>query len=275
MVRIVNIDAFSGKEIIGRKMDLQLCYIEENLFPKIFASYEERPYGILFYSTDNPDSYDSNHAVIYRDRITDLKAVLEEIREFYTSKGLKTIIYQSETDNGWFGEIKDELAAAGYKSWTEEERYMLPLAENAIVPNPELEVRQLDKWDDSLTQIFLEAEEPWEILVAKKSMDNPTEWMFVAYYKGEPIGLTYGHCTDKVCRGDYILVSKKHRNIGAGRALFYNVVEWTKANGIDNFYLWPADPFSDNTPERIYTEGGFRFVELRLAGRAVYEGIKE
>ena len=38
-------------------MKLTECYLEEDLFPKIFADYEERPYGILFYSTNNKDSY--------------------------------------------------------------------------------------------------------------------------------------------------------------------------------------------------------------------------
>ena len=38
---------------------------EEIDFPKRFASYEEKKYGILFYMTDNKDSYDGNHACIY------------------------------------------------------------------------------------------------------------------------------------------------------------------------------------------------------------------
>ena len=251
--------------------DLKQCYLEEDMFPKMFAPYEERPYGVLFCNPMNRDSYDSNHAVIYRDKISDLKAVLEDITEYYRERGQTPIIYQSMLDDGWFEDIKEELAKAGYRSWGEPQKYMLPLAENMIRPNPEIEVRKLDRWDDSLMQVFLEAEEPWEIEVAKTEAGNPDVWFFAAYLKGKPIGVTYGHCTDKVCRGDYILVSKKNRRIGAGRALFCKVVEWTKANGIDNFYLWP----DGESPERIYTEGGFRFVELRTAERAVYEGIEK
>ncbi len=58
---------------------LQDCYVEEDLFPMIFTEYEERDYGILFYNTKNKDSYDSNHAVIYKDRIHDLPLVLKDI----------------------------------------------------------------------------------------------------------------------------------------------------------------------------------------------------
>ena len=249
-------------------VDLKVCYEEEDLFPKIFTLFEERPYGVLFYNPDNRDSFDSNHAVIYKEKITDLKATLEDVVSFYKEKGLRPIIYQSMLDDAWFEDIKDELTAAGFKSWGETQRYMLPLGENKIVPNPAIKVRKIEKWDDSVTNVFLEAEEPWEVAVAKKSMDNPNQWMFAAYLGDKPIGLLYGHVNEKVCRGDYLLVSKKHRGIGAGRALFYAFTEWVKESGIENTYIWP----DGDTPARIYLEGGYRFVEDRTAGRAVYEG---
>ena len=61
-------------------MNLKDCYIEEDLFPKIFTKFEERDYGILFYNTENKDSFDSNHAVIYRERIQNLQAVLLKVK---------------------------------------------------------------------------------------------------------------------------------------------------------------------------------------------------
>ena len=88
-------------------MNLQDCYIEEDLFPKIFAKFEERDYGILFYNTENKDSFDSNHAVIYRERIQNLQAVLSDIADFYKAKGSRPIIYQSMLDNIQYGEPRD------------------------------------------------------------------------------------------------------------------------------------------------------------------------
>ena len=248
-------------------MDLKNGYLEEDLFSKMFTNFEERPYGILFYNEENRDSYDSNHAVIYKDRTDDLNAVLSDIIDFYTSKNLRPIIYQSMLDDGWFEEISDELTAAGFKNWTELQEYMLPTGENKIVPNPELEVLKIETWDDELKTVFLEAEDPWEIDVARTSLDDPGSWMFAARENGKTIGLLYGHISDIACRGDYLLVSKKHRRIGAGRALFHAYVEWCKQKGIDNAYLWP----DGETPKRIYQEGGYELVEIRKAGRAVYE----
>ena len=100
-------------------MNLRDGYLEEDLFPKLFTNYEERSYGILFYNEENRDSYDSNHAVIYKDKIDDLGNVLADVIQFYRSKNLRPIIYQSMLDDGWFEEIENDLARAGFKSWTE------------------------------------------------------------------------------------------------------------------------------------------------------------
>ena len=247
-------------------MELNNAYLEEDLFPKLFADYEDRPYGILFYNEENKDSFDSNHAVIYKDKIDDLHAVLSDVILFYKSKGMRPIIYQSVLDDGWFEEINDELTEAGFDSWIELQEYMLPAGENKIIPNPDIEIVKITKWSDELETVFLEAEEPWEIKVAKASVSNPGSWMFGARINGKIVGLLYGHLSDRACRIDYLIVSKKHRGIGTGRALFSAYVEWSKQNGISNSYLWPAG----ETPKRLYEEGGYEIVAVRKAGRAFY-----
>ena len=246
-------------------MNMHDCYIEEDLFPKIFTDHEEKEYGILFYNTGNKDSYDSNHAVIYKDKIHDLRYVLSDIIGFYKDKGIRPIIYQSMQDDNWFDEIQEELSAAGFKSWIEDQEYMLQTAENMIIPDPDIKVRKVSVWNDEIENVFSEAEEPWEIRVAEKTLDYPEAWMFAAYLNGKTVGLLYGHISERACRVDYLIVSKKHRQKGVGRALFYNYVEWCKNNSIDNVYIWP----DGETPKRIYEEGGYRVVEVRKAGRAV------
>jgi GNAT superfamily N-acetyltransferase len=168
-------------------------------------------------------------------------------------------------DDNWFGNIKDDLTAAGFRSWVEDQEYMLPAGKNLITPNPEVEVCKVTKWNDELEKVFREAEEPWEIKVARKTLEHPKSWMFAAYLDDKPVGLLYGHISERACRVDYLLVSKKHRKAGVGRALFYNYVEWCRQNGIDNVYIWP----DGETPKRIYEEGGYRVVRVRKAGCAV------
>ena len=82
-------------------MDLRNYYIEEDLFPSLFTNCLERPYGVLFYNPDNKDSFDSNHAVIYKDKIDNLGEVLKDISEFYKCKGPAVLIiflFQKSTE---------------------------------------------------------------------------------------------------------------------------------------------------------------------------------
>ena len=244
-------------------------YREEDLFPREFTGMTERPWGILFHNEANRDSYDSNHALICRDRVTDLPAVLQEITEFYLSRGLHPVIYQSIMDEGWFGGIGPQLSAAGYRSWLEMQTYMALTAENAIVPDPAIDVRQEPVWRDEFgTHIFEAAGEPWEIPVVRRQMENAGICCFVARMDGRPVGMIYGHVNgENVCRIDYLLTATAFRGRGVGRALTHAFVEHVKRTGVD-CVLWP----DGDTPRRIYEEAGFRFVETCFAGRASWRG---
>jgi len=238
------------------------------LFPREFADCEEREYGMLFYDETNKDSYDSNHAVIYQNRIKDLNAVLKDITEFYHGKGMSPVLYQAMNDEGFFVEQTEVFARHGFRIWEEEQHFMVPMEENRLVTNPEISVKRVKTWDERFaSEIFEKAEEPWEIGVAKKMIQNPNTRFFVAYYQRQPVGMTYVHVRSGVCRYDYILVSKEHRRIGVGRALMNALVEYCKEQRIENCYLWPAG----EEAQRIYLEAGFRTVAVKMAGRAALE----
>lgn len=250
-------------------MNLEKIFLEEDLFPREFVNCATREYGMLFYDDANKDSYDSNHAVIYQNRIKDLNVVLQDITAFYQSRGMSPILYQAISDEGFFVEQADVFAKNGFRVWEEEQRFMVPAEENGLVTNPEISVKRVTAWEESFaTEIFEKAEEPWEISVAKKMIQNPNTIFFVAYYKNLPVGMTYAHERDGVCRYDYILVSKEYRRIGVARALMNALVEYCKSQNIENCSLWPAG----ESAERIYLEAGFRTAAVKRAGRAAMEG---
>ncbi len=249
-------------------MNLQKIYSEEDFFPREITSYEEREYGLLFYNEENKDSYDSNHALIFRDKIMDLDAVLDEIVEFYRKKGIAPNIYQSICDDGYLEENKQILAAHGFNSWSEPQKFMVLCEPNTIVPNPEITVRRVMEWDDEYAaEIFEKAGEPWEIGVAKNALNRTNTLFFVAYSEGKPVGMMHAHVTDGVCRVDYLLVAAEHRKKGTGRTLTHSFAEYCRANGIENCFLWP----SGETAEKIYYEAGFRTVAVKKAGRASFK----
>ena len=244
-------------------MNMHPFYREEDLFPREFTNLTPRPWGILYHNGDNPDSYDSNHALIFRDKVENLPAVLREIADFYLSRGGRPIIYQSILDDGWFGEIEAELSAAGFRSWQEEQHWMLLQEDSAITARAD--VRRVTCWTDDLAlHLYQAAGEPWEIAVAKRQLANPNTLYFAAYEDGKPVGAIYGHVNDEgICRIDYLLVATAHRGKGLGRALTHYFVTHCRENGIP-CALWP----DGDTPRRIYEEAGFRFVRTLLAGRA-------
>lgn len=251
-------------------MNIDKIFKEEDLFPREFANFEAREYGILFYDENNKDSYDSNHAVIFKEKISDLDEVLGDIVTFYESKEQSPIVYQATADEGYFAEHAAVFVKHGFKTWEEDIRIMVPVEENKLVTNPEITVKRVSGWEDSFAlEIFEKAGEPWEIGVAKRMIKNPNTMFFVAYYKEQPVGMTYVHVRSGVCRYDYILVSKEYRGIGVGRALMNALVEYCKEQQIENCYLWPAD----DSAQRIYLEAGFRTVKVVKAGRAVLEVV--
>lgn len=248
-------------------MDLEKIYREEDLFPREFTTYAEREYGLLFYNDKNKLSYDSNHAIIFKNKVNNIPEVLEDITKFYQRKGIKPTIYQSISDEGYFESIREELAAYGYDVYGEENRYMVFLEECKILPNPLIEVRKIEKWEDTFRRnIFEAAGEPWESDVAKTAFEKDNTLFFVAYIEGCPVGMTHAHRTDGVCRVDYLLVATEHRKKGAGRAIIKTFADYCKENKIENCFLWP----DGDSAERIYYEAGFRLVEVKMAGRACY-----
>lgn len=99
---------------------------EEIDFPKRFASYEEKKYGILFYMVDNKDSYDGNHACIYPDKIIDLGAALDDITAFYKKLGIRASIYHP-FEKDYFKNNIATLKAHGYTYTAEDDHRVMPL----------------------------------------------------------------------------------------------------------------------------------------------------
>lgn len=114
-----------------------------------------------------------------------MNKVLDDIVKFYIEKGMKPVIYQSISDEGYFEDIKSILSVYGSESWSESQRHMVLSERNEITPNTAITVRKISEWQEQYgTEIFEKAEEPWEIPVAKKSLDNSNTLFFAAYYKG-------------------------------------------------------------------------------------------
>jgi|GEM_PF-290552 len=227
---------------------------EEIDFPKRFASYEEKEYGILFYMADNKDSYDGNHACIYPDRITDLGAVLDDITEFYNKLGIKVSIYHP-FEKDYFSKNLETLKTHGYTYTAEDDhRVMLLTAENSIVAPKRLDIRVLNEWDERIaTDILIPSGETWEIEVTKKRTKQDGTYLFVGYLDGKAVVYSDIHKSEHGnTRFDYIVTAKEHRGNGYASELLSFMVEYCKENEFPMCWQW-AGP-----SEHICYKAGFR-----------------
>ncbi len=228
---------------------------EEIEFPKLFATYEEREYGILFYMADNRDSYDGNHACIYPEKITDLGAVLDEIKAFYKGFGWYTSIFHPFSDRDYFQNNLETLKAHGYTYTAEDDhRVMLLTAENSIVTPKRLDIRILNEWDERVaTDILIPSGEPWEVEVTKRRIEKANTFLFVGYLDGKAVVYSDIHISEHGnTRFDYIVTSKEHRGNGYASELLSFMVEYCKENKFPMCWQW-AGP-----SENICYKAGFR-----------------
>lgn len=238
---------------------------EEIDFPKRFASYEEREYGILYYMKDNKDSYDGNHACIYPERISDLGFVLDDIRDFYARLGIPASIYHPYVKN-YFNDNKDLLDSHGYVHESKpDHRVMLLTAENNIQKTSRLKIDVCTEWDERVANdILIPSGEPWEIDVTKKRLQQDGTFLFVGSINGNAVVYTDIHISDHGnTRFDYIVTSKDHRGKGYASELLSFVVEYCKENRFPMCWQW-AGP-----SERICYQAGFREAFTMEAGYAI------
>ena len=229
---------------------------EENEFPKRFASYVEKDYGILFYMENNKDSYDGNHACIYPDKINDLGAVLDDIAAFYGKMGMQASIYHPFVSD-YFKDNEAILNAHGFSYTPEEDhRVMVLTGENQIDTPKRLDIRLLREWDERIaTDILIPSGEPWEVEVTRKRMEQEGSYLFVGYLEDKAVVYTDFHKSDYGnTRFDYIVTAKEHRGKGYAGELLSFVVEYCKKGEFPICWQW-AGP-----SEHICYRAGFREV---------------
>ncbi|MFT3951913.1 MAG: hypothetical protein QM689_08230 [Oscillospiraceae bacterium] len=249
-------------------MNIQTAILrEESEFPKRFAAWEETEYGLLFYMDDNHDSYDGNHAFLFPENITDLGAVLDDIRGFYLRRGITPVIYHPHQQD-YFNLHKETLAQHGF-SFTPEEphRVMILSAENRIQTDKRLDIRLLTEWDERIAaDILLPGGEPWEIAPAKQMMKAPGSFLYAGYLGETAMVYTNIHSSPYGnTRFDYIVTAKAHRGMGYASELLSFVVDDCKRKELPVCWQW-AGP-----SEHITYRAGFRESFSIPAGYAKFD----
>ena len=247
----------------------------EYIFPKSFSNLQETYYGMLFYNKDNPDSHDSNHAIISKyDENTDFDGIIKEIKEFYLSKNLSPRIY-SNLIPGQLEKIKDCLIKHGFEFENYDNFYLIHTADCKINEPHTLNIRRINQGDD-LSFIFkifavLEnrsggADRVYKIV--KKRLHLPEYNMFVGYLEdGTPVTTAAIEYINGVALVDEVETAEEYRGKGYARQLTRFWVDWHYKNHKDCLlYLMYNNP----TAGRIYREAGFTDFDWKFESWSTY-----
>jgi len=249
----------------GFKMDIkrirEQILKEEMEFPKAFTFYEERDYGILYYNAENQESGDSNHSVIYPEKITDLRYVLNDIANFYESKNIYpyAYIYHPFVEDYFIDNAKI-LKECGYAFTIEPDiPIMLLTGENKINIPERLAIRRIENWDKNIENDVLTcvANKKHFTTVIKNSMGSRGEnnYLFIGYIENEAVSLLAFHVSRHgVTCFDEMGTAEKHKNKGYAREMNRYAADFVRKHNLPTAYQWPAH----KTSERITTEAGFR-----------------
>lgn len=238
-------------------------------FPKVFSQYIRKKYGLLFYNENNKYSHDSNHAILYADKLDNLDAALDEISMFYLQKGITPRIYHPYI-NSFLDKNMQCFENHGYKiEMYNNCEYMLLTGENKISVPKRLIIKRLKKWDDRIaSQIFLPNHKEYAIDVIKKSIENENYHLFVGFLNNIAVTVASLYYSEYHCiRLDDVETAINYRNNGYSRELIKSLIEYHKKSSDASFYLWSENPIA----QKIYTEAGFSLMPIQYeAWSAVY-----
>ena len=238
----------------------------EYFFPKIFADMEERDFGVVFYNTANPDSHDSNHAVIFRH--DDYESTLREIKGFYSSKKLTPRIYSS-LEEGQLKSMQPFLVRSGYKVEDYgKQDYLVYNGKSAITEPYTLDFHRYRAGDDlSVFAQLVEAEAVARTQrVISRRATTPNYYLYIGYTDSNPaVMASFQLDEDMTARMDEVETAEAHRGKGYARQIARHLTDVFEKQGGKLFFTWAAN----DTAQRIYLQGGFE-VKYKLPAWSAY-----
>jgi len=248
---------------------IEMILIEEAEYPSdTFADCYRGDGYTAFYFDRCKDLHEGNHAIIYPERITDLRKVLNEVREFYAVKQKGAAIFHPLADEyyHYFEENREIIESCGYEiTLNDDYRFQTLTGENTIKRNGSLDIRL--GWDDRIeTDIILPSGEYWELESTKEFASRKDNFTFTGYVGEKAVVYSIIHKSRRFdcVRFDYILCAKDERGKGYGSELISFIADFCRENRFNNCFDW-AGP-----SENIVRRAGFCDVFTARSGRINY-----
>ncbi len=233
-------------------IDMARIFRAEVALYSALADVEERPWGFLFYNTDNPSHYDANHAMIL-DWGGDLEAIADEVSAFYRGKGLVPRFY------GTFG--ADEVARLGpillqrgFQFVHEPIQLLIQRNPSRVQPNPELAIRRVTRMEPAIVEL-VQAEEPdeWAVKGIARALRSPNVHLLVGYLGEVAVTMALLVLMSGASTVNEVRTHPAHRGRGYARTLMHHLVAYHRSLSPNLLYLLANNP----TAIRVYQDAGF------------------
>jgi ribosomal protein S18 acetylase RimI-like enzyme len=219
----------------------------ESNFPRSFADVEKKGY------TENPTSYDSNHAVILTGK--DLNYIVGDIEKFYSEKKLIPRIYSSLKD-GKLSTLKPYLIKHGFTISTEDKHtYLVHKYKNRIDVPSNLAFKRVFRLNNSIIRM-LESQNVERItILMKRHLKKDKFHLLIGCLDDEtPVTMaSIEYNDDGIARIDNVLTSINYRGRGYARQITQYFVDYHYQHTNNIMYLNSENP----TAIRIYKKAGF------------------
>jgi len=226
--------------------------------PRTFALWRETNWGLLYYAPYNPNSHDSNHAVVL-DPDADLDDLLEEVIAFYRGLGISPRVYPTFVEGEW-ERMAPALARHGFQMMPEEPTVaMLHDGETYHPPaDVGMDVRRVRKVDSSLLRLIHAKEhQEWTEGVIRRRVQREDQHLFVGYVQGEAVTMAVLGDADVLAHVDHVLTAPAHRRKGYNLNLMRHLVRCHRDRSDKPLYLFSDNPAAVRNYERV----GFRTLD--------------
>jgi len=240
----------------------------EMRFQREFALWRETAWGVLYYAPYNPQSHDSNHAVILNTG-ADVESALDEITAFYRGLGISPRVYSSLREGEW-ERLVPALRRRGFQFMPDDAELICMLYDEHTYDPPAatgLEIRRVREVDDNLLRlIHSEERREWTEGVIRRQVQNDDVHVLVGYAGGEAVTIALLCETDVLARVDEVQTAPTHRCRGYNLAVMRHLVRLHRELSAKPLYL-----FSDNPAAvRNYQRCGFRILGEKWQGRSAF-----
>ncbi len=222
----------------------------EILFPRRFANVEQRDYGLLYYTTEIPDSHDGNHAHILHP--CDPAVAIADIEDFYRPKGLTPrVYYLSRPGRGH--ELRAVLQTAGYEFGDHNNLFYVHRKTSRIATDTELFIRRVQSASEDLLSMIEQTNGARATKVIRRSLECSNYHLLAGFLDDRPVTIAAVEQAGQISRVDDVMTHKAFRGKGYCRAVIDELVRYHSRELGGTLNLYTDNP----TAARIYEEAGF------------------